>query len=237
MKRIIQWQEKILKVLANKAKGYCLGGGTALARIYFHHRQSYDLDFFTSDFSRKDIISIAEYLTKASGKEFKLIGEQQHKDKVCILIFSADLPGNEAIKIDFIEDYIERIKSPIQVEGIFVLSLEDIYLRKINAVAGVIKGVDEIGKVVSKGGRQEAKDFYDLYFLSHTFMNLSDFAFRYCNFTNQELLVHWFRTYPRMDIKVGLLDLIGAKEIDYKDMEKHFKAEIDKLLDRQIGKI
>lgn len=237
MKRIIQWQEKILKVLAGKAKDYCLGGGTALSRIYFHHRQSYDLDFFTSDFNRKGIISIVEYLTKASGKDFKLVREQQHKDKVCILIFSAALPGNEAIKIDFIEDYLERIKSPIQVEGVSVLSLEDIYLRKINAIAGVIKGVDEIGRGVAKGGRQEAKDFFDLYFLSHTFMNLSDFALKYCNFTNQELLVHWFRTYSRMNIKTGLLDLIGAKKIDYRDMEKHFKAEIDKLLDWQIGKI
>lgn len=237
MKRIIQWQEKILKVLANKAEGYCLGGGTALSRIYFHHRQSYDLDFFTSDFSRKNIILLTEYLTNATGRDFKLIGEQQHKNKVCILIFSAALPGSEAIKIDFIEDYMKKMKPSIQVEGISVLSLEDIYIRKIYAAAGVIKGVNEVGRDVAMGGRQEAKDFYDLYFLSHTFMNLSDFAIKYCNFTNQELLVHWFRTYPRMDIKTGLLDLMGAKKIDYRDMEKHFKAEIDKLLDRQIGRI
>ena len=50
---ITKWQDKILKVLADKAGDFCLGGGTALSKVYFHHRESLDLDFFTFKFSRK----------------------------------------------------------------------------------------------------------------------------------------------------------------------------------------
>ena len=237
MKTVTQWQDRILKILAGKADGYCLGGGTALSKVYFHHRQSLDLDFFTLRFSRKDILSLVRFISDKIGKDLELIGEQQKKDKVRILIFSARLSKNKALKTDFIEDCIRRLKPTKQIDGIWVFALEDIYLRKIYTVTGTIESIDLIGRKVSKGGRQEAKDFYDLYFLSHTFMNLSNFAFKYCNATMQEALVRWFRTYSRLEIKTGLLELETKNKIDYERMEKHFKEEIDCLLERQIGEI
>ena len=237
MKMVIQWQDKILKTWAGKVNDYCLGGGTALSKVYFHHRQSLDLDFFTSRFSRKNILSLMKFLSDKIGKDFKIIGEQREKDKVRILIFSARLSENEALKIDFIEDYIRRLKSAKQIDGIWVFALEDIYLRKIYTVTGTIETIDLAGRKVSKGGRQEARDFYDLYFLSHTFMNLSVFSFKYCNTTMQEALVRWFRTYSRMEIKTGLLELRTKNKIDYRGMERHFKEEIDCLLEKQIGRI
>ena len=142
MKSLVQWQDKILKVLAGKVDDYCLGGGIALSKVYFHHRLSLDLDFFTFKFSRKDILSLVKFLSDDIGKDFKLISEQQDKDKVLIMIFSATLSKNEAIKIDFIEDYIKRIKPAKQIDGIWVFALEDIYLRKIYTVTGTIEDFD-----------------------------------------------------------------------------------------------
>ncbi len=237
MKSLVQWQDKTLRTLRGKADDYCLGGGTALSKVYFHHRLSLDLDFFTTKFSRKNILSLVKFLSDDMGKDFKLISEQQNKAKVRVMIFSAALSKNEAIKIDFIEDYIKRLKPAKQIDGIWVLALEDIYLRKIYAITGTIETFDLVGRKVDKGGRQEAKDFYDLYFLSHTFMNLSNFAFKYCNMTMQESLIRWFRIYSRMDIKMGLLELKTKNKIDYQDMERHFKKEIDCLLEKQIGRI
>lgn len=237
MKSLVQWQDKTLRTLAGKADDYCLGGGTALSKVYFHHRLSLDLDFFTFKFSRKNILSLVKFLSDDMGKDFKLISEQQDKAKVRMMIFSASLSKNEAIKIDFIEDYIKRLKPAKEIDGIWVLALEDIYLRKIYAITGTIETFDLVGRKVGKGGRQEAKDFYDLYFLSHTFMNLSNFAFKYCNMTMQESLIRWFRIYSRMDIKMGLLELKTKNKIDYQDMERHFKKEIDRLLENQIGRI
>lgn len=237
MKKIIQWQDKVLKALSGKADGYCLGGGTALSKFYFGHRQSFDLDFFASKYSRKDILSLMDFLSTKTGKDFKIIGEQQKKSTIRILVFNAYLNRREALKIDFIEDYIKRLKPPRQINGIWVLPLEDIYLRKIYAASGTIETTDLAGRKITEGGRQEAKDFYDLYFLSHTFMNLSDFAFKYCNAVMQEALIRWFRIYPRMEIISGLLDLQTKNKIDYRTMERHFKKEIDALLERQIEKI
>lgn len=237
MKIIIQWQDKILKTLSGKVDNYYLGGGTALSKVYFQHRQSFDLDFFTSKFSRKNILNLIELLSDNTNKEFELIREQQGRNKVNMMIFSAYLSKNEAIKIDFIEDYIKILKPAKQVNGIWIFSLEDIYLRKLYAITGTIETFDLIGRKISKGGRQEAKDFYDLYFLSHTFMNLSDFAFKYCNMTMQESLIRWFRTYPRLEIKTGLLELKIKKKCDYKELEKHFKEQISQLLEKQIYRI
>jgi len=229
------WQDEVLEVLSGKVDNYRLGGGTALSKFYFYHRLSFDLDFFTLNFSRKDIISLVEFLASKTGKDFEIIGEQLKKNRVKIMVFNAKLSRSEAIKVDFIEDYIKRLKPAREINGIRVFALEDIYLRKIYAASGTIGEFDLAGRKISKGGRQEAKDFFDLYFLSHTFMRLSKFTLKYCNITTQEALIHWFRTYSRMDIKTGLLELRKKNEVDYKDMERHFKNEIDKLLESQIG--
>jgi predicted nucleotidyltransferase component of viral defense system len=237
MKGIIHSQDKIFQALANKADNYCLGGGTALSKVYFRHRESLDLDFFTTKFSRKDILNLMKLVSENLKINFKLTREQQERDKIRIMVFTVPLSKKEVIKIDFIEDYIKRLRSAKRVDGIWVFSLEDIYLRKIYAISGTIEIVDLVGRKINKGGREEAKDFYDLYFLSHTFMNLSDFAFKYCDAAMQESLIRWLRSYSRLDIQAGLLELRIKKRIDYKDMERHFKKEIDYLLEKQIGEM
>ena len=237
MHSLVRWQENALKALAGRADDYCLGGGTALSRAYFHHRQSFDLDFFSLEFNRKKILALIEFLSGALKKKFKLIREQTNKDKVRIMIFSAALDKTKSLKIDFIEDYIKRLKPAKQVDGVWVFALEDIYLRKVYAITGTAEAVDLTGRRVGIGGRQEARDFFDLYFLSHTFMNLSNFAFKYCGIAMQEALIRWFRTYSRMDIKAGLLELKTKNKFDYREMESHFKREIGRLLEKQIGRL
>jgi len=237
MKAIVIWQEKVLKALAGRTDNYCLGGGTALLIVYFHHRLSFDLDFFTSDFNRVEIISLMKFVSDALKKKISLVREQPDKSKVRVMVFSAVLSKTQSLKIDFIEDYIKRLKPARMVDGIRVFSLEDIFLRKIYAVSGVAELEDITGRIISIGGRQEAKDFFDLYFLSHTFMNLSNFAFKYCNISIQEALIRWFRTYSRMDIKTGLLELKTKNKVDYKEMESHFKQETGRLLEKQIGRL
>ena len=237
MQILIGWQEKVLKALAGRANDYCLGGGTALSKVYFRHRQSFDLDFFCLEFNRDKILALIKFLSGALRKEFDLTKEQSKKEMVRIMVFSAALSKTGSLKIDFIQDYIKRLKPAKEVDGILVLALEDIYLRKIYAITGTAEAVDLTGRAISIGGRQEAKDFFDLYFLSHTFMNLSDFTFKYCGIAMQEALIRWFRTYPRMDTKTGLLELKTKNKLDYREMESHFKQEIGRLLEKQIGRL
>ncbi len=235
--QIRTYQEKVLKALEGKIDDFCLGGGTALSLFYFRHRESLDLDFFTSKFSKIRVLGVINLLSLCLKKKVVLVGEQAREDMIKLLIFSISISKNDSLKIDFIQDYLGLVKQPKIVNGIKVFSLEDIYIRKIFAIAGTLTTEDLSGKPVTKGGRQEAKDFYDLYCLSITFMRLSDFCFKYCNQTTREAIIRWFRTYDRFDIKTGLLDLKLKKDVDYKDLEAHFKKEIGKIIEKEIEAI
>ena len=111
--------------------------------------------------------------------------------------------------------------------------LAKFYAASDNCFA-LVPALDEIGRNIRLGGRQEAKDFYDLFYLSNTFMRLSKFVFRYCNRLTMEGVIRWFRTYSRMDMKTGLLELDLKNKVDYRVMESHFKHEIDKILEKEI---
>lgn len=235
MKRnIFKYQEKVLKLLAGRIADFYLSGGTALSWFYFQHRVSEDLDFFTKRFDRARIIDIVKQLSSELKKKAELVSQSRGKNKVKILVYLIHFNKNEVLKIDFVEDYLELIKPLKLVNGIKVLSLEDIYIRKIFAITGVGQGLDSVGRQKFVGGRQEAKDFYDLYCLSHTFKRLSDFAANYCDSTTKEALIGWFRSYNRMEMKTGLLELEIKKEVNYPDLELHFKREIERLLEKEV---
>ena len=232
--KIIKYQEKVLKILADKIDGFYLAGGTALSNFYFQHRDSEYLDFFMGRFEKSEITGIVVVLSKELQRPVKLLKQQTRKNLVKMMVFSIEFSKKDKLKIDFVEDYVKLIKRPRNINGINVMSLEDIYLRKIYAVAGYWQREDKTGRKIGLGGRQEAKDFYDLYYLSHTFMGFADFAGKYCDDVVRENLIRWYRTYDRMDIKTGLQDLKLKKIVDYQDIEKYFKKEIDKLLEQEV---
>lgn len=233
-RQIIEYQEKVLKLLSGRLEGFYLAGGTALSVYYFHHRESLDLDFFTQNFQKAEIKKIIDVLS-GLGKDIKSIAEQNKKNMVRMAIYTLRLNGKESLKIDFVEDYLKTINRPKIINGIPVLSLEDIYLRKIYTITGSAEAIDEIGRKKTLGARQEAKDFFDLFCLSTVFLPIYKFAGKYCNSVQKESLVRWFRTYDRMNIKSGLMELKTNKEIDYKLIEAHFKRQIDKLIEKEVG--
>lgn len=235
MNKLLEYQDKVLKLLAGKMEDFYLAGGTALSRVYFKHRISYDLDFFTKKFSKNKISMVMQELSKSLKLQVSLAKEQNKKDMAKIAVYYIYISKGEILKIDFVEDFLELVEPLKTVDGIKVLSLEDIYLRKIFVVSGAIETTDLTGRRTFKGGRQEPKDFYDLYVLSHTFMRLSEFASRYCDSTRKEGLITWFRSYDRMKMKTGLLDIITDNKIDYRNMERHFNEEINKLVKKEIG--
>ncbi len=224
-------------MLAGKIDEFYLAGGTALSLFYFQHRLSVDLDFFTPDFRPMRIKELTESLAKALSKKINLTGQNMEDKTAKMLIYNIHFSSKDTLKIDFVEDVFELMKPTKTVEGIRVLSLEDIYIRKLYAACGAILGVDTIGRKQVSGGRVEAKDFYDLYFLSHTFMRLSKFIEKYGNPVIIEGLVRWFRSYDRMAMMDGVLTLDSDRQVDYKKMEEYFKKEIDKIIEDQLGDI
>lgn len=232
-KIITDFQDKVLKTLAGKIDDFYLVGGAALSLYYFHHRESQDLDFFTTSYNKKRVEEIVKFLSASLKRKADLVAEQPKKDMVRISVYTITINKEEGLKIDFAEDYIGLIKPPKSINGINIASLEDIYIKKICTIAGTSHEEDLTGRKISKGGRQSAKDFFDLYCLSHTFMMLSEFSFKFCDRLTREGIIRWFHSYGRLDIKTGLLELELKKAVDYRDMERHFKREIKAILEKE----
>jgi hypothetical protein len=234
---VLNYQDTVLKSLSYKIDDFYLAGGTALSLFYFNHRVSIDLDFFTPRFSYKRINEIVSYLKTELKKEIKLTAQSLESNKTKMLVYYIYFTQRNTLRIDFVEDVFGLIKEPKIVDGIKILSLEDIYLRKIYALIGVLPALNGVGRKKFVGGRTEAKDFFDLYFLSHTFMPLCQFVDKYGDSVIKEGIISWYRTYDRMTIIDGILRLKTDKKIDYKSMEKHLHKEIDRIVERQVKEI
>jgi predicted nucleotidyltransferase len=230
MEKIIEIRDKALKKLANKLGDFYLAGGTALSLFYFKHRESYDLDFFTNGFSRVKIEKIISGLSKDIGLAIELSSEQNKQGFARVVVYYLKIDDDSSLKIDFVEDVYKLLKPLKEIDGIPILAIEDIYLRKILTACGSIATVDSIGRSSFAGGRQEAKDLFDLYFLSKTFMSLSSFVNEYCQQPQKESIIIWFRTYDRLEMKTGLLEIITNKKVAFSEMEHHFKDEIEKII-------
>jgi hypothetical protein len=234
MNKIIEIRNEALKRLANKLGSFYLAGGTALSLFYFQHRESYDLDFFTKDFSRIKIEEIMSLLSKDIGLAIELSAEQNKQGFARMMVYSLKIDNSNSLKIDFVEDLYKLLRPLKKIDGISTLAIEDVYLRKILTACGSIATVDFVGRRSFIGGRQEAKDFFDLYFLSKTFMPLSSFVNEYCQQPQKESIIIWFRTYDRLEMKTGLLEIISNKKETFQEMELHFKTEIAKIIAAEL---
>lgn len=127
-------------------RDFYLTGGTALARFYFHHRESVDLDLFTNnrqiDFTKLNLAihRIAQEL------KFKLINEVNTED---FLQYNFSTGKGLNLKIDVVKDIPVHFGKFLIKKGIRVDSLENIGSNKILAIFG----------------RTDPKDFIDLYYL------------------------------------------------------------------------
>jgi hypothetical protein len=118
---------------------FVLVGGTALA-LQIGHRTSIDLDLFTNE------LFSADALYEQLGEDFQ-VAEPFVKDKSTLLTEIED------IKTDFIRFKYAFQRPVINMEGIRLISMEDIAPMKLDAITG----------------RGKKKDFFDLYFLLQRF--------------------------------------------------------------------
>jgi hypothetical protein len=162
-------------------KGFYLVGGTGLA-LLFGHRRSIDIDLFTD-----------------TGFDTRVLVENLSHDFGFGLQFSASntLKGSiENIKTDFLAHQYPLIFDPIKVQGIVMLSVQDIIAMKLNAI--VISG-------------QRVKDFIDICFLLEKFKMTDMMSFYRQKYTlnNDSLVLKslvWFDDVDLSDWPVLLLN-------------------------------
>ena len=141
-------QDKFLEKFFSGRFGrdFYITGGTALARFYFNHRESLDLDLFSHnqglDFNE---ISL-EILKIIAGLKLSLIKQVNTET---FLQYICEDKGTLNLKIDIVKDIPVHFGKIIKKGIIKIDSLENIGSNKILAILG----------------RSDAKDFIDLYFI------------------------------------------------------------------------
>ncbi|MDZ7586920.1 MAG: nucleotidyl transferase AbiEii/AbiGii toxin family protein [Patescibacteria group bacterium] len=145
MKVNYRLQDEFLKEFFTSRFGekFYLTGGTALARFYFHHRVSVDLDLFTN-IQEVDFAGVqAEARRIFSTMKLKI------EKAVLTDTFIQYIAGS--LKVDLVKDVPVHFGKIRIKNGVRIDSLENIGSNKILAIFG----------------RIDPKDFIDLYFILH----------------------------------------------------------------------
>ncbi len=134
---------ELLKVLMQKKclANFNLVGGTSLA-LQIGHRLSLDIDLFTiNDFDTSEIV-----LELKEDLHFDIV---QQNPNTLTLNIEYPINSNQFIKVDILKYPYPLLNAIIKIDGIRLLSIEDIIPMKLSAVSN----------------RGAKKDFYDIYFL------------------------------------------------------------------------
>lgn len=123
-------------------------GGTALSIVYFQHRYSEDLDFFSEiQFNPQVVFQKIQAFAKNHKAEITLRSIEDTQ------IFDLRFKNNARLKVDFAYYPYKRLKKGTIFKGLETDSLLDIAANKLLSISQ----------------RTEMKDFVDLYFLLERF--------------------------------------------------------------------
>jgi len=193
-----------------------LCGGTALSRCWLGHRVSYDLDFFLPEgFNAQKMATTL----KNAGISFET------RDIVDDLRKANQLHGyithqRQQLKVSFLEDAYFNVYPAVEEKfGNLTVRTEKIaglYHRKLRTVAGSGSGGDAF-----EGGRQKARDLFDLYVLSEAFMPIKPFMeslpypFPSAAFDNGLANMPWFQLMDELKEIVCDTKWRAAQDIDF----------------------
>ncbi len=122
-------------------KKFYLGGGTALSSWYLHHRESFDLDFF----SEKEEVN-STYLIRwlASLKDKLGISDIVHEEQFGFNFFTLTYTNGDKLKIDFSYFPSERVQKGKTWDGLQIDSMYDIAVNKFHTIATSPRGRDYV---------------------------------------------------------------------------------------------
>ena len=184
-----------------------LCGGTALARCWLAHRVSYDLDFFFKQGFSAGKLAVN---LKMQGIEFEakeIVDDPYRANQLHGTVMHA----GQRLKVSFVEDaYFELFPVVVKTFGSTTVRTESalgLYHRKLRTVCGQGMQGDSF-----EGGRQTARDLFDLHVLSQVVMPLRPFmqslpyAFPTAAFDNGLANMPWF------DLMDELAELVCAEK-------------------------
>lgn len=194
-----------------------LCGGTALARFWLDHRLSYDLDFFLPEGFRARDLAVA---LSAAGIAFEtqdLVDDMRQANQLHGYVVHV----GQRLKVSFIEDayfsLFPVIRQPLGAALVNTECIEGLYHRKLRTVSGHAAA----GSASFDGGRQTARDVFDLYVLSQAVMPLRPFmaslpyAFPSAAFDNGLANMPWFDLMEELDQIISHTKWSQAKDVSF----------------------
>ena len=165
-------QEKVAKRVFESLDGALLCGGTALARCYLQHRISYDLDFFMN--SRFEPQVLLKQLNEDAGIKLEEVVIEQ-RDGIAVQIHGMTKVDGLPLKISFIEGVYDGMFPTVWKDmgstSVLTDDLDGLMHRKLRTISGAGLGVTGH----PQGGRQAARDLFDIYVLSTTYKPVPQF--------------------------------------------------------------
>jgi predicted nucleotidyltransferase component of viral defense system len=194
------------------AEHFYLTGGTALARFYFHYRESLDLDLFTNDFSQ-DFAHVNQVVLGILHALNLQITNQVITDTF-IQYIVADQSG-VSLKVDLVKDVPVHFGELVVKNGVRLDSLQNIGSNKVLAIFG----------------RTDAKDFIDLYWIfQHTDLEFDDL---YRQAREKDLgLSELYLAYALQNIEKIRLFPRMLEPLAWEDIKAYFHVLARELLSR-----
>lgn len=217
---LYELQELVLARLRAMAGGqmskFKLCGGTALARCWLDHRVSYDLDLFLPHGFNAFALS-KELKSAGFSYETTSIVEDSRKANQ---LHGYVIQNGRRLKVSFIEDAYFDLFPVIQKPfGRLSVETEDIaglYHRKLRTVSGSGMEGDSF-----EGGRQKARDLFDLYVLSKShspireFMDSLPYQYPSDAFDNGIVSMPWHELTDELSEIICAQEWAAAKDIGF----------------------
>lgn len=233
-KKLRELQLEVLKVVAKASTTFALAGGTALEIYYLQHRFSRDLDFFSPNYSQKEINNIRSVVEKNIEGRIVLENKLEIANKAQVQFYTISSQELAApLKLDFVEDVLFKKPKIRKFNKVPVYDVQQIYLQKIVAITGVVLQETSVGREVT-AGRQEARDIVDIYYLSKKIKPLNKILAAIPG-SQQRGVVQWYQSFSRMQFKLDFLDLdIYDKKIDSREIIYYLEKEVKIFMEEEI---
>ena len=175
---IYKAQDEILTRIMNSEDSpfpqIILAGGTALARYFLNHRISRDLEFLLPGNFDPAIVE----------KQFSNLGIPLFDvTRIPSGRFVTQLHGwsqinGQRIKVSVIEDLFADLFDVAVIKKVRTEVIDGLYHRKLRTITGTGYSVNTIGQDQLQGGRQNARDIFDLYVLDSQQESINQFVER-----------------------------------------------------------
>lgn len=195
-------QDEVLAIVFGLENSFYLTGGTALHRFYYNYRYSDDLNFFVNN----DNIfgeSIFEVIDTLVEKEYSVEHTVKAKDFHRVII-------NHSLQLDFVNDRVHREGKSKVINGFRVDNKINILANKVTAIIG----------------RDEEKDFFDLFSLAKNeafnWQDILKISHKKSIF-EKEILIYRIESFPLLWLKN--IKIINSIEIT-KEMVQQLNNDI-----------